>query len=152
MSFLGVALRKRVLLMEGVIGIVVTRACTGRWAGRLLCSLVVTALLGAGSTPQLLEKIFRSSSKVWCVVDRTGALPLGKEPLCIPPQELSTSTCTLISPVIWCGTRKVNYHWHCTWPCLHSGQTGNWFRFHLCSPTKSAMSVPLMLPRLCCQS
>ena len=41
-------------LIGGEIGVVVTRASTGCWAGPSLCSVVVTALLGAGSTPQLL--------------------------------------------------------------------------------------------------
>ena len=42
-------------LIGGVIGVVVTRACTGCWAGPPLCSVVVTALSGAGSAPQLLK-------------------------------------------------------------------------------------------------
>ena len=42
-------------LIGGVIGVVVTRACTGCWVGPPLCSVVVTALSGAGSSPQLLE-------------------------------------------------------------------------------------------------
>ena len=41
-------------LVGGVICVVVTRACTGYWLGPPLCSLVVTALSGAGSAPQLL--------------------------------------------------------------------------------------------------
>ena len=42
-------------LIGGVFGVVVTRACTGCWVGPPFCSVVVTALLGAGSAPHLLE-------------------------------------------------------------------------------------------------
>ena len=38
-----------------VIGVVVTKACTGCWVGLSLCSVAVTALLGAGYAPQFLE-------------------------------------------------------------------------------------------------
>ena len=38
-------------LIQGVIGGVVTRACTGCWAGPPLCSVVVKALSGTGSLP-----------------------------------------------------------------------------------------------------
>ena len=44
-----------VLLMGSVFGVGETRAYTGCWVGQPLCSVVFTALLGAGSAPQLLE-------------------------------------------------------------------------------------------------
>ena len=39
----------------GVIGVVVTRVCTGSWAGPPLSPVAVTALSGVGSAPQLLK-------------------------------------------------------------------------------------------------
>ena len=44
-----------VSFIGGLIGIVVTTACPGCWVGPPLCSVVVTALLGAGSAPYLLK-------------------------------------------------------------------------------------------------
>ena len=41
-------------LIGGVIG-VVTVDCTGCWVGPPLCFMTVTALLGVGAVPQLLE-------------------------------------------------------------------------------------------------
>lgn len=41
-------------LIWGVIVAVVTRACTGCWVGSPFCSVVVTALLGAGLLPSCL--------------------------------------------------------------------------------------------------
>ena len=42
-------------LIRSLISVVVTRACTGYCAGPPLCSMVVTALSGAGSASQLFE-------------------------------------------------------------------------------------------------
>ena len=42
-------------LIGGDVGVTVSRACAGCEAGPPLCSVVVTALSGAGSAPQLLE-------------------------------------------------------------------------------------------------
>jgi len=53
--------------------------CRGR-----VCSLVVGM-----ETP-------RSISELQCEVDGTGALPLGEEPLSIPPLERSTGACALL--------------------------------------------------------
>ena len=44
-----------IALIGGGIGVVVTTVCTRCWAGPPLCSVVVTALSGAASAPQLLE-------------------------------------------------------------------------------------------------
>ena len=42
-------------LIGGVIGVVVTRACTRCWVGLPLCSVAVIALLRVRSAPWLLE-------------------------------------------------------------------------------------------------
>ena len=42
-------------LIGGVIGVVMTRTCTGCWVEPPVCSVVVTALLRTGSAPQLLQ-------------------------------------------------------------------------------------------------
>lgn len=108
LSFLRVTI---IPLMESVISIILTRTYS------LLCSHLSSV---KGSTPQLLEKALRSSSKVLCVVGKTGVLPLEKELLCISPKKLSTNTWTL-----WCHlssgvcTHKISYYWHCLWPCFH---------------------------------
>ena len=77
-------------LMGGVFHVVVTRASTGYWAGLPFCSVAVTALLGAGSAPVVEVEAPRSGSKLQCEVGGTAAFSLGKEPLHIPPQGLST--------------------------------------------------------------
>ena len=55
-------------LIGGVFGVVVTRACTGCWVGPPLCSVVVTAMLGAGrwdwSTPAGKRTLVYSSPGV----------------------------------------------------------------------------------------
>ena len=42
------------VLIPLIVGVVVSRVCTGCEVGLPLCSLVVTALFGVGSAPQLL--------------------------------------------------------------------------------------------------
>ena len=42
-------------LIGGVTGVVAARACPGYWSGLPPCSVVVAALLGAGSVLSLLE-------------------------------------------------------------------------------------------------
>lgn len=73
-------------LMENVISIILTRTYS------LLCSHLSSV---KESAPQLLEKALRSSSKLLCMVGKTGVLPLGKELLYISPKKLSTNTWTL---------------------------------------------------------
>lgn len=80
LSFLRVTI---IPLMESVISIILTRTYS------LLCSHLSSV---KGSTPQLLEKALRSSSKVLSVVGKTGVLPLEKELLYISPKKLSTNT------------------------------------------------------------
>ena len=46
---------RSVLAPDGSVADVVTTACPGCWAGPPLCFVLVTALLGAGSNPQLLQ-------------------------------------------------------------------------------------------------
>lgn len=80
-----------VLLMGSMFGVGETRAYTGCWVEQPLCSVVVTALMGAGSAPQSLGvKNPRSGFKLQCEVGRSGVLLLGKKPWCIPPHGLST--------------------------------------------------------------
>ena len=71
-------------------------------ASSLLCGCH-SPIGGRVCTPVVGEEAPRSSSKLWCEVVRTGALLLGKGPLHIPPQDLSTGMCTLLyclSPIV----------------------------------------------------
>ena len=81
--------------MEAMIGVVVTRACTGYWVWPPLCSVVVTALLEAGSAPVIEKEFPRSGFKLQCEVGGIRALLLGKNPLSIPPQEMTTKNYAL---------------------------------------------------------
>ena len=42
-------------LIGAVIGVVMSRACSGCWVGLPLCSVAIPALSGVGPDPQLLE-------------------------------------------------------------------------------------------------
>ena len=73
----------------GVMGVVVTRACTACWAGPPLCSVVVT-ILRLGLLPGYFSRKPRSISELQCKTDGIGALTLGEKPLHIPLPELFT--------------------------------------------------------------
>ena len=78
------------------------------------------------SSPVVGVEAPRSGSKLQCELGRTGVLLLGKEPLCIPPQELSTGTCAVrchLSPFVH--SHKVYCFGHCLWPHLSYGNAGN---------------------------
>ena len=80
-------------LIEGVIALAVTRASTGCWTESPFCSVVVPALSWDSLIPGVGTKVPRSGSKPWYEKGVAGALPLGKMPLHVLPQELSTRTC-----------------------------------------------------------
>lgn len=73
---------------------------------------------GGGCSPVVGVDTTRSISELQCDVGRAGALPLGNEPLSIPPQELSIGKCALwchLSPIVW--AHKVCCFWHCPRSC-----------------------------------
>ena len=104
----------------GVIGIVITRTCTGCWTGPPLCSVVVTALLWAGSAPSCWSRIPQIC--FWAVVwggqdwsisaerateySSAGAVHL----------EICGVACHLL-----CMLTKYTC-WHCPWPASTVGQ------------------------------
>lgn len=88
----------------GVFDIVLTGACTGCWAGPPLFSVIVNnPVRGRVCSPFVGVEAPRSDSKLQCEVGRTRTLPLGKEPLCVPPQELFAVMCNSVTlPATWC--------------------------------------------------
>ena len=81
---------------------------------------------GRVCSPVVGIEALRSGSKLQCEVGRTGGLPLLKESLSIPLQELSTRKCALcchLSPVVC--TNKIHCFWPCPWTLLSRGHTGN---------------------------
>ena len=70
-----------------------------------------------------------SVSELQCGIGRTGALPLGEEPLSIPLQRLSNSKSTVwccLSPFVW--AHSIQCCWHCHQPHLSHGSASNWPR------------------------
>ena len=65
----------------------------------------------------------RSISELRCKGGRTAVLPLGEEPLSVPPQALSIQSCTLwcrLPPVVW-----AYCCWHCPQPLFNRGNASN---------------------------
>ena len=68
----------------------------------------------------------RSGTKLWFEVGRSGVLPLGKEQLSIPMQELSPGAALWchLSPIVH--AHKVHCGWHCPRPCLSHQNGDSW--------------------------
>lgn len=86
-----------VLLMGSTFGVGETRAYTGCWVEQPLCSVVVTALMGAGSAPQSSGvKNPRSGFKLQCEVGRSGVLLLDRNPCVFLPTGCPRGTCSSV--------------------------------------------------------
>ena len=82
-------------------------------ASCLLCGCHIL-VGGRVCSPVVGVETTRSSSKLPCVVSGTGALPLGKDPLHIPLQELSMGMCDSVTlPATWCVCPQTQMCLHC---------------------------------------
>ena len=115
-------------LIGGVTDVVVTRTCSGYWAGPPLCSVCHCPVRGGVCFLVVGVELFLSCvSDLRCEVGGFGALPLGEKSLSIPPLEMFTCECALfchLSPIVW--AHRLHCGWHCSWPHLNHGYASNW--------------------------